>query len=665
MLNGITALKDAAKTHPQSAQIQFELGNAYRINGDFLNAAEAFRLAIVIKPDFFAAYFNMASALKLLGRFNEAKECLNKANRLQPDIIETYISMGNIHNITGDYRAAVQILEKAVAIKPDHIDIYTNLAESFTGLKDYNAAEQILKKALSIMPDSMAVLNSLGNILVLKNDLNSAKDYYCSALRIKPDFADAHYHLGIIMRRWNRLDEALICFKNALKFNPEDRSILTDCGECFLALGEIESASQIFQKILQKDPSDTAAADNLLLTMNYDPLCSKEQLSNAHKIFSVRNQPQIQNVFINRSQKKPLRIGYISSDFCKHPSATVLLPVFRYHNREEFQVFAYSQTVYDDEITSSFKNLAYRWQTIENLNDLEVCELIRNDGIDILVDCTGHMSGNRLGVFALRTAPLQVSAIGYPNTTGLQSMDYRLTDDITDPADENSCYSERLIRLSHGFCCYEPIYEMPHIAQLPFNESGVITFGSTHTLPRLNIQVIMLWSEVLKAVPGSRLLIFRNTLCKSVIERLTNWFTESGVDIARIGFQNKVPQGGHLAVYNSIDILLDTFPWSGHVTTCESLLMGVPVITLKGDRHAGRMVSSVLARTGLSGLIASTTVEYVNLAVNLASSIEMLAAYRLSLRKQVMDSPLCDCQGFVKCLEERYREIWDRGTSDG
>lgn len=585
----IAALENAAISNPDSAQIYFELGNAYRFCGDYQNAVESFDRATKIKPDFFAAYFNMAISLKFLRRFDEALDCLHKAKMLKPDFEGNYLNLGNIY--------------------------------------------------------------------MLKKDLDTARDYFCTALRIKPDLVEAHYHLGMIMRRWGLLDEAIICYKNALRFDSRNLCAMLNYGETFLAKGEIDTAMKYFEEILEKDPYNFVAINNLLLCLNYNPSCSNEQLFFMHRSLTERYPRSEINIKIDRNTERPLRIGYLSTDFCKHPSATVLMPLFRYHDRERFQVFAYSQTIYDDQKTALFRELAYRWRPIENLDDHKVCELIRDDKIDILVDCTGHTSGSRLGVFALRAAPVQISGIGYPNTTGLQTMDYRISDDITDPPDEKAYYTERLLRLSHGFCCYEPNTDLPPVGPLPCKDSGIITFGSTHTLPRLNRKVISLWSEILKTVPCSRLLVFRNTLCNSAIERLKSWFTELGVDISRITFQNRVPPEGHLQIYQSIDILLDTFPWSGHVTACESLQMGVPIVTLKGNRFAGRMVSSILSRVGLPQFIAGTEEDYVNITRKLTGSTDRLSEYRASLRKQMFDSVLCDCQGFVRCLEESYRRV--------
>ncbi len=589
--------------------------------------------------------------------FQKVITALKNAAKSNPDPAQIYFELGNAYRIYGDFQNAAESFTQAIKVKPDFFAAYFNKASALKNLRRFDEALDCLNKAKMLKPNFEGNYLSLGNIYMLKKDLKAAKDHFCAALRIKPDLAEAHYHLGMIMRRWGLLDEAEICYKNALRFDPGNISVMLNYGECFLAMGEIASAIKFFEEILKKDPYNIIAIDNLLLCINYDPACSNEQIFFMHRSLSQRYTSSEINVKFNRNTEKTLRIGYLSSDFCKHPSATILLPLFKYHDREQFQVFAYSQTIYDDQKTAMFKELAYRWRPVENLDDHKVCELIRNDKIDILVDCTGHMSGNRLGVFALRAAPIQISGIGYPNTTGLQSMDYRISDDITDPPDEKSCYTEKLIRLAHGFCCYEPTSDLPPIGPLPCKDTGFITFGSTHTPSRLNRQVIRLWSEILKAVPGSRLLIFRNTLSNRVIERLSGWFTESGVDVSRVTFQNRVPEQGYLQVYQWIDVSLDTFPWSGHVTACESLQMGVPIITLKGKRFAGRMVSSVLFRVGLPEFIAETEDEYIRITRELVYSKDRLSEYRATLRKQVFDSRLCDCQGFVRCLEENYRRL--------
>jgi predicted O-linked N-acetylglucosamine transferase (SPINDLY family) len=332
--------------------------------------------------------------------------------------------------------------------------------------------------------------------------------------------------------------------------------------------------------------------------------------------------------------------------------------MLQHHNREQFEVFCYSQTVHIDERTDIFKSFASHWKTIERLNDDEVTALIRSDAIDILVDTAGHFGGNRLEVFANRAVPLQISGIGYPGSTGLAAIDYRISDTIIDPPKQGRVTLEKPILLENGFCCYMLPPTAPPVAPLPACTNRYITFGSLHTTARLNRETIALWSLVLKNVPSARLIICRNTLTPTVISRLSAWFLEDGITLSRIEFRPSIPSAGHLSVYNDIDITLDTIPWSGHTTACESLAMGLPVVTLCGSRHAGRMVSSVLTFSHLSRLIASNENEFVGNAKKLAEDIAELAKMRASLRSHILASPLCDGRGYMLSLEEKYRSIW-------
>jgi protein O-GlcNAc transferase len=300
------------------------------------------------------------------------------------------------------------------------------------------------------------------------------------------------------------------------------------------------------------------------------------------------------------------------------------------------------------------------------LTDLEIANLVRQDGIDILVDLAGHTAKSRLRFFAHQPALVQVTYLGYPYTTGLSTIQYRLTDAVADPPGEPTCHTEELIRLPQGFCCYAPPTNAPESGPLPAQQAGYVTFGSLHALQRLNADVLDLWAAVLRAVPTSQLLIFRHTLQGKMKENLHRQLVERGIDTSRIKLRNafsKEDTSRYLTVYQAVDISLDTFPWSGHTTACESLWMGVPVITLRGTRHAGRMVASVLTHLGLPDLIADTPEQYIEKAAQLAQDIDRLAKLRSELREKVKNSPLCDGKGFTRSLEEAYREMWQRQAS--
>jgi protein O-GlcNAc transferase len=279
--------------------------------------------------------------------------------------------------------------------------------------------------------------------------------------------------------------------------------------------------------------------------------------------------------------------------------------------------------------------------------------------LDIVIDLAGHTRGGRIELFARRLAPIQLSYLGYPITTGLAEMDYRLTDSIADPpGEETSGYVETLVRMPNCFCCFSPPENAPAVGPLPAERNGFITFGSLHAMAKVNERVIELWAKVLAAVPGSQLLMVRNTLTRSTQERLLGLFSSHGIDPARITFNRQIkPSGGHLTFYNQIDASLDTFPFTGHTTACQSLFMGVPIVTLAGHSHRGRLVASVLTHVGHPEWIARSAEEFVNIAVNLATNLPALAEYRENLRQELAASPLCDGKQFTREFERTLTGI--------
>jgi predicted O-linked N-acetylglucosamine transferase (SPINDLY family) len=360
------------------------------------------------------------------------------------------------------------------------------------------------------------------------------------------------------------------------------------------------------------------------------------------------------------NEGRPLRIGYLSPDFCSHPVAFFIEPLLARHDRSSFEVFCYSDVAHPDGITTHFRRLVPAWRDIRHLSDDELARRIHADRIDILVDVAGHTANNRLRVFACKPAPLQVTWLGYPNTTGLAAMDYRLTDAWADPPGETEhWHSETLIRLQGGFLCYRPL-EGVSVTAPPCLTTRHVTFGSFNNLAKVTPEVIAVWSRLLRRVPTARLLLKTKPLRdKDTQEAVYEQFARYGVDRGRvdlIGWVEKM--GDHMGLYGRVDIALDTFPYNGTTTTCEALWMGVPVVTLAGGTHAGRVGVSLLSRIGLSEFIAGTPDEYIELAVQLANDRERLDRLRNHLRGQVAASSLCDAESFARNVEASYRTIW-------
>lgn len=653
----ISLLNQALVKRYSASDCYFLLGEMYRKVNKIEIAIEFFMKAIKEKPDHFLAYFTLAMIYRETFYYDNAIECLNKAIVINTESAESYNNLGLLYQITKREDKALDCFRQAFTFKPDDITILANYVNTLTAFKMYDEAIQVMEGCLKRYPQSVEILNGLGNLYRQKENNAIAKEYYVRALKVKSDFSEAHFNLGLIMREWNRLDDAAVCFSNAITFSPALNSAHLNLGEILQVSGEIDKSEERFLTVLKFDPVNEKAVHNLLLSINYNETYSGKEVFDLHKNWYYKNGVDNKKWKNEKDPDKRLKVGYVSPDFCKHPASQFLESFLKYHS-DTVDIYLYAQIQYRDSKTEYFRRQAAHWIEVQELSDEQFYDKVQNDRIDILVDCAGHMSGNRLGTFALHPAPVQVSAFGYPCTTGLNTIDYRISDSITDTVESIKNYTEKVITLDPCFCCYEPPKDSPEPLDLPAIKNGFITFGSLHTTARLNKEVITVWGHILNSVPGSRLLIFRTTLCESIIKRIRFWLNECSTDLSKVVFQNEIPQEGYLNIYNHIDCQLDTFPWSGHTTACESLWMGVPVITLYGDRHAGRMVSSVLNNCGMKEWIAYTKEEYIEKAQYAADNINLLNKLRKELRSILCTSELCNGKNYAKKLEDHYRTIW-------
>jgi protein O-GlcNAc transferase len=611
--------------------------------------------------------FSKARASHLNGDRETAIRHIRAILQQDPDNAEAYNDLGLLLYESGSVAIAIDCYKKSIVLNPNHAEVCCNCANALLSLGVLREASEYFEKALSLNKELYEALFGSGAVKQAEGDLTAAKKIFCDCLRIRPDDGAAHFKLGTIMREWNMLDLAAVCYKNALRFRPGDSRARMNLGETLQSAGEIEESEKVFGDLIAYDTENHLAHSNLFISMNYNPVHSPDQIYDAHVRWGAGVESWFSRKINFKNAPDPdrvLRIGYVSSDLCRHPVASFLEPVLKGHDRTKFVVTCYSQGVYKDEKTEELKKYADNWREIRSFSNEEAMQMIHRDVIDILIDCTGHMADNRLPLFARRCAPIQIAWIGYPNTTGLKSIDYRFTDSIVDPENYPELYTEKLVRLANGFCVWAPPDNAPPVADSPCLKNGVITFGSLHTLSRLNKKVIELWSRALAGVSGSRLVIFRNTLNDEIIKRISEWFSENNIDLRRVVFQRDVPPEGHLSVYQSIDIALDTFPWSGHTTACESLWMGVPVISLRGDRAAGRMVASILTHVGMQDWMAETPEQYIELVRHFSIDKDKLAGIRKSLRDKVKSSALCDGKACTSEVEMKLREMWVKWCGD-
>jgi protein O-GlcNAc transferase len=409
-------------------------------------------------------------------------------------------------------------------------------------------------------------------------------------------------------------------------------------------------------------PEDPRAQSNLIYTLNMHPGYEPSAIWAEHRLWgqtfadplTAASRPHSND----RTPERRLRVGYVSAHFKEHAVNFFVEPILAHHRPEQVEVYCYANLLQGDATTERLRGYAQHWREIAALADQQVADMIRADQIDILVDLSGHIAGNRLQVFAHKPAPLQVTYIGYQNTTGMAAMDFRLTDDWSDPpGTTDAFYTEKLVRLPRSFFCYQPSANAPAVVPLPATTRGYVTFGSFNNFAKVTPQVLAAWAEILARVPDSRLIILADAV-PSLLAYMAQSFAEGGIAADRVEVAARRPRSDYLELINGVDIALDPFPFQGHTTTCDALWQGLPVVTLAGQTYAQRFGSSTLMTLGLNDLVTPTIEAYVQTAVELAADHESLAKLRDGLRQRMIDSPLADYSAFTANLETQYQTLW-------
>lgn len=657
----LTHWRRALALRPDYLEARQNLALALADRGDAADAAEQARAAVALAPGHAPAHLALAGALSGLGELQEAESACREATCLQPDLAAAHRALARVLRLRGRPQEAADAAREALRLDPADADAHVEAGIALGCVGRPGEAELRLRYAAWLRPDHAEARHNLAVLLAGRRRLGPAVQLFRQALRLRPALVEASLGLARALAHLGELDGAEAAVREALGRQPANAPAWSCLGELLAQQGRGGEAAGAFREALRLQPDLAVAHSSLLIARNFDAALTPAELLQEHRRWEERHAqvtPLGPAPGRDRDPDRRLRVGYVSPDFLQHVVIHFFEPALAHHDPAAVEATRYSDVLLGDAVTERLRSLAHGWRPIHGLSDDEVAGLVRADRIDILVDLAGH-TGGRLGLFARRPAPVQVTWLGYPGTTGLSSIHYRLTDAVADPPGEPPCHTEGLVRLPGGFCAYRPAADAPPVSPPPCHERGCVTFGSLHKLAKLNDAVLDLWSELLRAVPSARLLIFRDCLRGGVAEDFRQRFLRRGLGEERVLLRHQVEgPGGYLAVYREVDVLLDAFPWGGHATACEALWMGVPVVTLRGDRHAGRMVASVLTQVGRGELIAGTREEYVATAAGLAADPERLAALRSGLRDQVRRSPLCDGAAFTRQLEAAYRDMW-------
>jgi predicted O-linked N-acetylglucosamine transferase (SPINDLY family) len=616
------------------------------------------------------------SALVQSGRLAEAQLLGRQLCAATPGDASLWMLLASAQAASGALEDVVLSCDRIIALQPQDASAHSNRGVALYSLRRLAQAEQAFRTALSITPSLLSAGNNLG--MILKELGRSAEAIHVFERLLSNNSAAApaqratlYANLAFAQLDCDQFERAELTCRMALQLDPGCAPASNNLAQALKGLGRLKESVDQQRAAVALDLANATLHSNLLLDLNYLADLDAGECAREHRLWGERHvrigeQP---TVYPNiRDHDRRLRVGYVSPDFRAHSVAFFIEPLLRAHDRTQIEVYGYANVLQPDPVTQKLRGLVNQWRNIWGMDDARVAALIRNDAIDILVDLAGHTRGNRLGVFGRKPAPVQVTWLGYPNTTGLREVEYRITDSLADPPGTgDALYTESLIRMPGGFLCYQPLPDCPAVADLPSDRSGAVTFGCFNNSAKVNDKVLDVWCQILTAMPDARLLLKSRSLGGANLQkRYLEEFARRGISPGRIELLGRITSTqDHLALYGRVDIALDTFPYNGTTTTCEALWMGVPVVTLAGDRHAGRVGISLLSRIGLGNLIAANTREYVSLAMDLACDSDKCRTLRATLRERLSTSPLCDGLGFARAIETVYRQVWRSWCENG
>jgi protein O-GlcNAc transferase len=613
---------------PKHADATHLLGVIAHQSGRNDVAVDLIRQAITLRPNFPEAYCNLGNALNNLGQFDPAIAAFRQAIAINPNFSDAHFNLGNALSRKGRPDEAIAAYRQAIALRPNFPEAYSNFGNALKDMGKLDEAIIAHHQAVALNPNLALAQNNLGVALNSKGQLDDAIAAYRHAIRLKPDYAEAHRNLGNSLMGQGLLDEAIAACRQAITVAPDNAAIHS----------------------------------NLLYALHFHPAYDAKAIAEEHRAWNHRHAEPLRKSIpaypINPAPDRQLRIGYVSPDFREHPVGRFILPLLAAHNRDRFSVFCYADMQRSDRFTELLRGYAAQWRNIAGLSDEHAAQLIREDQIDILVDLTMHMANNHMLLFARKPAPIQVTYLAYCSTTGLETMDYRLTDPHLDPpAMNDEFYTEESIRLPETYWCYYPLEDQgPEIGPLPAMMRREVTFGSQNNFCKVSVGALDVWIKLLHAIPKSRLILHAHD--GSHRQRVRDLLLRRGIDADRLEFVGRVPLLDYLNLYQTIDLALDPFPYNGGTTTCDALWMGVPVVTLAAPTAVGRGGVSVLRNVGLPELIAQTPQQYLQIATDLANDPPRLAELRRTLRPRMRLSPLMNAPRFAAAVEAEYQKMW-------
>ena len=664
----IALIRRALTLDPRLAGAHYNLGNIFRELRRPKEAQASYRAALRSEPRNPATLHNLGTLLYEVNILDEAETVLRQLLALEPRHAEGRAALGALLLRTSRAREALNEFHEARKLAPRNPQLVYNLGVALLECGDARQAEAAFRTAVQIDPSNAEAVNNLGNALL-------AQHRHRDAVAILEDLVDRHPahagyrgNLAIAYHGVGRLTDSEQAYRRALTIEPENATLHANLGTVLRDQGRMNEAIAVYRQALALDRTLWFAQSNLLFALSFKEDADLAEVLAEHRRFDEVHTRLLTRAALPhanmRDPEKRLRVGYLSSDFRRHPCGFFLLPVLENHDASQIESFCYSTGKSSDAFTERFRSAANHWREVSALTDQALAETIRHDSIDILVECSGHMANHRLLAVARKPAPVQVSFPMYPNTTGMEAVDYRFADPYVAPASADDLYTETLIRLPETHLCYEPSDRLIEpAATMPMKRNGYVTFGCFNNISKLGPRTVALWSRLLRAIPSARLTLKWLGLNNAGDNPVVAGFAAHGIGPDRLQLSGWVDN--HYEPYRDIDICLDPVRAAGGTTTCDALWMGVPVIALYDEKPLSRLGLGLLSNMGLEELVASDEEGYERIAMSLALDPQKLAALRSGLRERFMASPLMDGPRYTRFVEEAYRRIWRSWCRNG
>ena len=669
---------------------------------DFYQAEIQFNESLKLIPNKEQTLVNLSVALLKQNKFFEAEKAVKKLLKINVNNIQGWLNLGNIYLENQRIEEAIDSYKKAIKIKPDYGEAWFNIANAYSRLSQFEESNVSYDEAIRYIPGNSEIWFNKGNLLLKKRKYEEALNAYQNAVKYQPNFYEAWLNAGIVHLENKNYELALSLIDEALKINNEFSkawvnkskilSVSLNYGEAINSIkkaleidsnsteawfthgnilketGDILGAEICYRKAVELDEKNLEAHSNLLFIMNY--MHSKnnqekyiEAKSYGNKLSRYAVPKYVTWKQVNKDEK--LKIGFVSGDIRKHPVGYFIEGLIQELDKTKYEIYLYDTSNLEDELTNRIKPFIEKYISINTSTDKQAAEIIYSDKINILIDLSGHTAHNRLGVFSYKPAEVQITWLGYFATTGLPEMDYFLGDIHMCRESDAQFFTEKLWKLDPTWLCLKPPMDIKKDENLPFIRNQYITFGNLSNLTKINDTVMQAWAAILKNVPKSKLLIKTRQLDNLEIQnKIKKKFHEMGIENSRIILEKSESREEYFKKYTSIDIILDTFPYPGGTTSIDSLWMGVPVLTMKGDSFLSRLGESIAINSGNQELIAENIQDYINKAIKIASDIERLNDQRKQLIEKMIFSPLFDTKRFAKSFDTALQEMWNNKLSD-